>query len=117
MTFPRLGYWSRSHRFSFSTWRWQPQLFQASPRSDGRRSFFFQAEDGIRDSSVTGVQTCALPICVGDGYELLHRRTEALRWIGKSLALGFSREAVKRNPELSGLTADPRFRILIEKLR
>src|SRR5260370_6875464 len=27
-----------------------------------RISFFFQAEDGIRDSSVTGVQTCALPI-------------------------------------------------------
>src|SRR4030066_560881 len=26
--------------------------------------FFFQAEDGIRDSSVTGVQTCALPISV-----------------------------------------------------
>src|SRR6267143_6593617 len=27
--------------------------------------FFFQAEDGIRDGTVTGVQTCALPICVG----------------------------------------------------
>src|SRR3712207_8353273 len=27
--------------------------------------FFFQAEDGIRDIGVTGVQTCALPICVG----------------------------------------------------
>src|SRR5690554_5469575 len=26
-------------------------------------SFFFQAEDGIRDADVTGVQTCALPIC------------------------------------------------------
>src|SRR5688572_33343330 len=26
--------------------------------------FFFQAEDGIRDLTVTGVQTCALPICV-----------------------------------------------------
>src|SRR6266508_5742269 len=25
-------------------------------------SFFFQAEDGIRDGHVTGVQTCALPI-------------------------------------------------------
>src|SRR3989440_5718272 len=25
--------------------------------------FFFQAEDGIRDLIVTGVQTCALPIC------------------------------------------------------
>src|SRR5207245_3993473 len=24
---------------------------------------FFQAEDGIRDATVTGVQTCALPIC------------------------------------------------------
>src|SRR5436305_3196454 len=27
--------------------------------------FFFQAEDGIRDADVTGVQTCALPISVG----------------------------------------------------
>src|SRR5699024_11680256 len=27
-----------------------------------RRRFFFQAEDGIRDRNVTGVQTCALPI-------------------------------------------------------
>src|SRR5271167_3073180 len=25
--------------------------------------FFFQAEDGIRERNVTGVQTCALPIC------------------------------------------------------
>src|SRR5256885_11977765 len=33
--------------------------------------FFFQAEDGIRDYKVTGVQTCALPICgmrgIGNG--------------------------------------------------
>src|SRR2546430_4021566 len=26
--------------------------------------FFFQAEDGIRDLTVTGVQTCALPISI-----------------------------------------------------
>src|SRR5699024_1027994 len=26
--------------------------------------FFFQAEDGIRNRNVTGVQTCALPICI-----------------------------------------------------
>src|SRR6266542_4531445 len=32
--------------------------------------FFFQAEDGIRDATVTGVQTCALPIC--------HWRTERI---------------------------------------
>src|SRR2546429_5465415 len=39
--------------------------------------FFFQAEDGIRDVAVTGVQTCALPIspstsrcplCKGEGW-------------------------------------------------
>src|SRR5215216_6861059 len=30
--------------------------------SDLRICFFFQAEDGIRDDLVTGVQTCALPI-------------------------------------------------------
>src|SRR5260221_8228344 len=29
--------------------------------------FFFQAEDGIRDHCVTGVQTCALPIFVHNG--------------------------------------------------
>src|SRR5437773_445018 len=30
--------------------------------------FFFQAEDGIRDRDVTGVQTCALPILLGSGH-------------------------------------------------
>src|SRR2546427_1013290 len=37
--------------------------------------FFFQAEDGIRDLTVTGVQTCALPIlpertCSGTGCSI-----------------------------------------------
>src|SRR2546430_13415067 len=32
-------------------------------------SFFFQAEDGIRDLTVTGVQTCALPIFEEAGSE------------------------------------------------
>src|SRR2546430_7514451 len=32
--------------------------------------FFFQAEDGIRDLTVTGVQTCALPICRGRALAL-----------------------------------------------
>src|SRR5699024_12014396 len=31
-------------------------------RRRGSTVFFFQAEDGIRDRNVTGVQTCALPI-------------------------------------------------------
>src|SRR2546430_11207081 len=31
--------------------------------------FFFQAEDGIRDLTVTGVQTCALPITLADAVQ------------------------------------------------
>src|SRR5437870_6443248 len=36
--------------------------------------FFFQAEDGIRDGHVTGVQTCALPILTPFGFQS-ERRT------------------------------------------
>src|SRR3712207_9582163 len=40
--------------------------------------FFFQAEDGIRDIGVTGVQTCALPICTREGLKEMRRRLDAL---------------------------------------
>src|SRR5688572_30909269 len=36
--------------------------------------FFFQAEDGIRDLTVTGVQTCALPIFESTGPMARNRR-------------------------------------------
>src|SRR5256885_10967214 len=42
---------------------------------DSSSLFFFQAEDGIRDYKVTGVQTCALPI---SGF--LAEVISALRW-------------------------------------
>src|SRR5690348_17365708 len=49
--------------------------------------FFFQAEDGIRDGRVTGVQTCALPICWSrrpppTGTSPTSRRCCARRWPG-----------------------------------
>src|SRR5689334_25385421 len=43
--------------------------------------FFFQAEDGIRDGTVTGVQTCALPILQGqpaDQGRVPHARQDEL---------------------------------------
>src|SRR5947208_3774612 len=43
--------------------------------------FFFQAEDGIRDDLVTGVQTCALPICGAAGAG------GATRWRGRGSLL------------------------------
>src|SRR2546430_5364434 len=38
--------------------------------------FFFQAEDGIRDLTVTGVQTCALPISAPKYITELHYRQD-----------------------------------------
>src|SRR5205085_7314589 len=37
-------------------------MWKMSSRREVSCDFFFQAEDGIRDLTVTGVQTCALPI-------------------------------------------------------
>src|SRR5437762_11365438 len=39
--------------------------------------FFFQAEDGIRYTSVTGVQTCALPICFAAALHAVVREDRA----------------------------------------
>src|SRR2546430_13604404 len=48
--------------------------------------FFFQAEDGIRYLTVTGVQTCALPICAPCGeIPHVHRRERLAR---QALILG-----------------------------
>src|SRR5260221_9798652 len=41
--------------------------------------FFFQAEDGIRDHCVTGVQTCALPISAAERVEQAARELEQVR--------------------------------------
>src|SRR2546421_2047743 len=43
--------------------------------------FFFQAEDGIRDLIVTGVQTCALPI----SYSSVPRRRAGSAWAASTI--------------------------------
>src|SRR2546430_11078673 len=52
--------------------------------------FFFQAEDGIRDLTVTGVQTCALPISADRvaGEEGVHADLEELRLGPRALHVG-----------------------------
>lgn len=52
---------------------------------------------------------------VAEGYELLHRRADALHWIAKAFAAGLARETVDRNPELAGLRADPKFPAVFRK--
>jgi Tfp pilus assembly protein PilF len=46
---------------------------------------------------------------VAVGYEMLHHRDEALRWIAKGRASGYPSEAIARNPLLAALRADPRY--------
>src|SRR5256885_3604503 len=64
--------------------------------------FFFQAEDGIRDYKVTGVQTCALPICglangsrrrrtCGSERLLLDFRSSESGWAKRLVALDLNR--------------------------
>src|SRR5699024_12185509 len=46
--------------------------------------FLFQAEDGIRDRNVTGVQTCALPISISS-------RVVQLRWLPEMFRIIFEK--------------------------
>src|SRR2546426_10106958 len=57
--------------------------------------FFFQAEDGIRDYKVTGVQTCALPISFGFRY-IARTRKEDL-----TLAITHLERALALDPEIA----------------
>src|SRR3990170_1304006 len=50
-------------------------------------NFFFQAEDGIRDDLVTGVQTCALPIWWAQYDAIFSSRTE---WANPGLMFGWT---------------------------
>src|SRR5256885_5032174 len=61
--------------------------------------FFFQAEDGIRDYKVTGVQTCALPILFLARARLRMRGSagqEGLRLTLADLVLDLSKKRVER---------------------
>src|SRR5690625_6562467 len=52
------------------------------------RFFFFQAEDGIRDGHVTGVQTCALPISLPSTLNRMHEVIPGARVEGKAVMDG-----------------------------
>src|SRR5699024_11849138 len=76
--------------------------------------FFFQAEDGIRDRNVTGVQTCALPISRPQqvhkygrqprlGYPPQHHPRSEERRVGKSVDLGGRRGKKKKKIDNAGV--------------
>src|SRR5256885_7614358 len=77
--------------------------------------FFFQAEDGIRDYKVTGVQTCALPISpppdggqgrVAGSHPALSLQAGA-RW-GAGDRRALRRPGIRSNPRTARAAGDPR---------
>src|SRR2546427_1361897 len=62
--------------------------------------FFFQAEDGIRDLTVTGVQTCALPIfLIGlNALDMVQARRSQQRETAVEKAEGIEKEDVGITP-------------------
>src|SRR5690606_41080759 len=60
--------------------------------------FFFQAEDGIRDFHVTGVQTCALPICTTSGAGKAVLTGTVTEWTGEMLRIRSSNGDIRELP-------------------
>src|SRR5256886_11894661 len=87
--------------------RHPPAVGDAECRRRGGREceFFFQAEDGIRDLTVTGVQTCALPISRSLGWrrprnpnatEITRAKiTKACRWLSFTAISAISANAAE----------------------
>src|SRR5690606_34300147 len=65
------------------------------------KTFFFQAEDGIRDFHVTGVQTCALPISGRPAGAVRRRLAAGGHRLHRPLARGTRRSAVRTPPRLA----------------
>src|SRR5207249_5200956 len=81
--------------------------------------FFFQAEDGIRDRNVTGVQTCALPIFVTYVGEPNERAASIYVSPQIEPLLGYAPDEWLADPELFAkrLHPDDRERVLAEHAR
>ncbi|HZS60022.1 MAG TPA: protein kinase [Gemmatimonadaceae bacterium] len=54
---------------------------------------------------------------VAVGYEMLHHRDEALRWLAKGRSSGYPSETIARNPLLAALRADPRYASTVDSRR
>src|SRR3712207_9405666 len=72
----------------------------------------FQAEDGMRDIGVTGVQTCALPICVDARLGLANRQRQRL--LAVNVLLGLRRlDERDRVPEIGRASCRERVQISV----
>src|SRR5207249_9152681 len=73
------------------------------------RYFFFQAEDGIRDRNVTGVQTCALPISPRRPERRRSPRSRALGIPSPRPAPGIQPRPRRKEPRCAGASTPSSF--------
>src|SRR3989441_3575075 len=73
-----------------------PRIRGRPHRRAVRSFFFFQAEDGIRDKLVTGVQTCALPIYPASQHSSPGERLRLSLW--RRIILGDELVGSERGP-------------------
>src|SRR5690606_39914026 len=85
--------------------RYQSELY-ARGRDD--LFFFFQAEDGIRDFHVTGVQTCALPISPSWPSGEVRNLASSAASSGCSLCVGTARNDPPQLPPPPGRSEERR---------
>jgi tetratricopeptide (TPR) repeat protein len=64
----------------------------------------------LRQAVVLAPDNPQVLFVAGDGYEILHRRSDAILLIARSLALGYNADQLQRSPELASLRADSRFK-------
>src|SRR5258706_10001827 len=84
--------------------------------------FFFQAEDGIRDWSVTGVQTCALPISILQALKTLkgfltHLRINLRQTFTRHVFPPCTRTSTTRKPEPRHVLAGETIKVRSEERR
>src|SRR5688500_19277816 len=73
---------------------------QGSVNSGYSICFFFQAEDGIRDYKVTGVQTCALPIFPAPRFHIRVRSNDSTAWRRRDPVPPSPTTQTKQGPEI-----------------
>jgi Tfp pilus assembly protein PilF len=70
------------------------------------------AADRLRTAITLSPDTAEIQAAAAEVYELLGQRDKGIEFAKQSLKLGFPRQQLQRNPELSRLLADPRMRVL-----
>ncbi|HIG43220.1 MAG: hypothetical protein ABGY96_24825 [bacterium] len=69
------------------------------------------ARQRLETAIVLSPDSGEIQAAAAEAYEIIGERDEAIKFIQKSLELGYPRQRIQRNPELSDLLNDPRMQL------